>query len=844
MSVTQHKRTINTLAALFKRNAERDTRPIFLLGAGASVTSGVPLAAKLVEFIARHAFAVQELGDENAYSRVTPSDWSRFLNAQSWFKPDIRLAENFPLAVQHLLCPPDFRRRFLKRHVQHHSISKGYQSLAQMMLRRLCCTVLTTNYDYLLRESLAEHRTHLREIVEINKARDDLDQFNSHHRCQVVYLHGSIDHYTDCTILDEVQQLNEKLAKCLWPMLAESPLIVIGYRGAEPSIVEHLLGGGIEESRRFRHGIYWCTRDGQYAKPVEVLREKLGSSFIPLTIDGFDELLLELNEALASEHRFIEEPAVVPAATGWDSQLVDGGTWEEIDEALLLSTLTTYCERLKLGEVRRSNVEPLLTDLQLAVKRNGSLVPTNGCLLLFGKNPQERFQHARVSFTSERKKQRIFNGNLIQQWDDLAALLQDESVNPMLRLKNISGGEERLAYPREAARELITNLLVHREYQISEFSQIEHEPGNFLRFRNPGGLPASIHKAVKMEADGTFSPESFQSECRNPVIADIFYGRFRMEKAGSGLPLVKKLMPEHGGRAEFRSLDDNQALDVCLLQAEQPSPNLNIASRRTETEIYTTNLLPFRSIPERIYRIPTLDPNLKRLIFESDEEKEFMPVCIVTGGWLISFADFHQTPKFAARHGNLKMLEDPFTTDFIKDEVSSRHFVWLLGQHWNLFLKRFAGDGLYDEWKRKRAFFHLLNGRANTIRYISRTGRNVSRDVVKSRGEDDKEHENEGFYYQIVHMSSDWSVMLKPTYVFTGPDGKAPLPPRFQTSRATRRFKYDRNPSVEADLAFWSKYLGKNGASVNLGRELGDDLILDLDFISVELPIVASPAPK
>lgn len=817
---------------------------MFLLGAGASVTSGVPLSAKLVEFIARHSFAVQELGDENAYSRVMPSDWLRFLKAQDWFKPDVELAEYFPLAVQHLLCPPDFRRRFFKQHVKHHSISAGYQSLAQMMLRRLCCTVLTTNFDCVLRDSLSEHKTHLREIVEINKTRDDLVQFNSHHRCQIVYLHGSIDHYTDCNLLKEVQELNRELAECLWPMLAEAPLIVVGYRGAEPSIVEHLLGEGLKRSRGFKHGIYWCTRDGSLAKPVEALRERLGSSFIPLAIDGFDELISHLNEALATEHRFIEEPATILTPTGWDSRIVDGGTWDEIDEALLLSTLTTYCERLKLGEVRRSNVEPLLIDLQLAIKRNGSLVPTNGCLLLFGKNPQERFQHARVSFTSERKKQRIFNGNLLQQWDDLVALLQDESVNPMLRLKNISGGEERLAYPLEAARELITNLLVHREYQISEFSLIEHEPGNFLKFTNPGGLPDSIRKVVKTAADGTFEPEPLQSECRNPVIADIFYGRFRMEKAGSGLPLVKKLMPEHGGRAEFRCLDENQTLDVRLLQAEQPSPNLNIASRRSETEIYTTNLLPFRSIPNRIYRLPTLDPNLRRLIFESDEEREFMPVCVVTGGWLISFADFRQTPKFAERHGNLRMLEDPLTSDFIKDEVTSRHFVWLLGQHWNLFLKRFAADGLYDEWKRKRAFFHLLTGSANTIRYISRTGRKVSRDVVKARGEDDKEHENEGFYYQVVHMSGDWSVMLKPTYVFTGPDGKTPLPPRFQTSRATRRFKFDRNPSVEADLAFWSRFLGKNGASVDLGRGFGDDLILDLDFISVELPIAASALPN
>src|SRR5262249_9213298 len=153
-----------------------------------------------------------------------------------------------------------------------------------------------------------------------------------------------------------------------------------------------------------------------------------------------------------------------------------------------------------------SNVEPLLIDLQLAVKNEGGLIPTNGCLLLFGKNPQDRFEHARVSFTAERKKQRIFNGNLIRQWDDLVALLQDEFINPMLRLKNISGGEEKRAYPLEAARELVTNLLVHREYQFPEFSFIEHEPGNYLSFKNPGGLPVSIRKAVKVESDGSFEP--------------------------------------------------------------------------------------------------------------------------------------------------------------------------------------------------------------------------------------------------------------------------------------------------------------------------------------------------
>src|SRR5258708_7374411 len=163
-----------------------------------------------------------------------------------------------------------------------------------------------------------------------------------------------------------------------------------------------------------------------------------------------------------------------------------------------------------------------------------------------------------------------------------------------------------------------------------------------------------------------------------------------------------------------------------------------------------------------------------------------MPVCILTGGWVISFCDLRQMPRFGERHGVLGMIEEFDVPIFLANEVNRRHFVWLLGQHWNLFLKRFASDGLFDEWGRKRAFFHLVAGDSNNIRYVSRTGRNISRDVVKPRGDDKKEHENEGFFYQTVQMSGECAIMIKPTYVFTGPDGKAALPARFQSSRATR----------------------------------------------------------
>jgi len=46
------------------------------------------------------------------------------------------------------------------------------------------------------------------------------------------------------------------------PLLESTPLIVIGYRGAEPSIMESLLGAA--SGVKFRHGIYWCVRNAEH----------------------------------------------------------------------------------------------------------------------------------------------------------------------------------------------------------------------------------------------------------------------------------------------------------------------------------------------------------------------------------------------------------------------------------------------------------------------------------------------------------------------------------------------------------------------------------------------------
>jgi len=278
------------------------------------------------------------------------------------------------------------------------------------------------------------------------------------------------------------------------------------------------------------------------------------------------------------------------------------------------------------------------------------------------------------------------------------------------------------------------NLLVHRDYETTNYARIEHEPGVRLRFINPGGLMPRIHARFRPESNGQFAPVRGESELRNPTLADIFFGRGQLDKAGSGLPDVRELMPKHGGSSSFACLEENTLVVTSLLQAVQQLPRVNVASRLGETETFITNLLPFHLIPPTIYSLPLRDPKAKQLNFESAEEMECMPIFLVHGGWALSFADFSRIAQFSDRNGHLEQMKSVSLNSFLEEENDRKLFVWLIGRRWKFFLKSFSGDELYDDFKCKRAYFRLRSGAANTITYVTRTGRRATREVVKLRG--------------------------------------------------------------------------------------------------------------
>ncbi len=841
----KHQSSVTRLAARFR--SDQATRPVVLLGAGASFRSGIPLAADLVKLIARHSYAFVELGDEQAIGKVKTSDWRRYLEGQGWFINDEkRFAENFPLAVQHLLKPQDFRRRFFMQ-IMHGrgSISEGYHRLAEIMAKKLCWTVLTTNFDSILADALWEKAPHIRHVIEINRAKGDIDQFSLFNHWQVVYLHGAVEFYRDQNLINETQQLDATLVTKLRPLMRECPLVVVGYRGAETSVMRHLIEEGIHECDGYRHGIYWCSLPNNEAHPsVTKLAERLGQNFIFLEIEDFDRLFCDLAEELKDDTFFLSSSRgasqTSDGSLSFDARPVRGATVQDLDSDLILSTLVTYSQRLKYPQVTRQNLSRCLEDLQLTVKEGDKVFPTAAGILLFGKQPQQFFTNSFVAFITKGKKQEILQGNLFAQFEALIGRLSGTDVNETLRIKTGKSSEEKIAYPERALTELAINLLIHRDYEREGYSRVDFEPGRLLKFTNPGGLMPKVLRATKPKQDGNFEPVRGVYEMRNPILADIVYGLGNMDKAGTGLDDVKGLMPQHGGRSEFFCLENNQSLSATLLQAFQRFPRLSrVALPVSVGDTFITNLLPFRVLPSKVYKLPKRDVYAERLFFDSVEEAELAPIYRLHEESIVTFSPPNEFPDFAKKHGLPDSVKEEDVCLYLTNKDLRRIFVSLLAKHWKFYLYRFEKDGLVVDRERKRAFFCLRGSGPLKITYKSRVKNRATREVVKQRGTEHKPwFENEGFYYAIVEMDGTWALQLKPTYVFTRSDGSTPLPPFLQTSRATRRMKFDRNVSVDHDLVFWASYLSRGTSAINIGESYVTDIILDTNYVAIEVPAI------
>ena len=283
---------------------ESAPRPVLLLGAGASIKSGVPSAAGFAEMIARWAY-LREQGRSEHDQSVHRSDWLPWLKSHPWYDPEVPPEQQYPTLVAKLLTPREARiQLFVERVRAAPKPSEGYVALADLIAKGWFRTILTTNFDDLIEQAC---RANPRALLTTVRSPAEASNITTAPRyAQLVFLHGTVEHYTDLNLTSETEHLPKELVQAIRPLLRDSPLIVIGYRGAEPSIMRDLLISEANACNLYRHGIFWCVQaDTELSPLVHELQDTIGGNFLLVEIDGFDQALDHLASDATTSARVV-----------------------------------------------------------------------------------------------------------------------------------------------------------------------------------------------------------------------------------------------------------------------------------------------------------------------------------------------------------------------------------------------------------------------------------------------------------------------------------------------------------------------------------------------------------
>lgn len=269
-------------------DATPDRRFAFILGAGASLRSGIPMAGQLVDQWLRELSARENLDN---------------LPLEQWATEASLGIPGFVYtrAVEHY--SEVFARRFEDREDEGYAYleqllagkepSFGYSVLAQVLANTRHSVVITTNFDNLVSDALAIY-THKLPFVCGHESLAGFVRPNPR-RPVVLKIHRDLL-LAPKNRAHEIAVLPDPLVGSLRELLRHFTPIVLGYGGNDGSLM-NLLGETLQQGD-VPGGLFWCywQGGGQPGEPIMKVMRRHGGALIP--IPGFDEVMLLLNQRL------------------------------------------------------------------------------------------------------------------------------------------------------------------------------------------------------------------------------------------------------------------------------------------------------------------------------------------------------------------------------------------------------------------------------------------------------------------------------------------------------------------------------------------------------------------
>ena len=287
-----------------------DTPHSLLLGAGASIESGIPSATDCIWDWKREIYLSKNPGSignfDNSKSEAVRRVIQRWIDAQNIY-PAENSAEEYSYFAEKAYPIADDRRKYFQHLVANHDPSLGYHLISLLALENIIKSVWTTNFDGLTLKCAHQYSPLV--PVEITAAtseriyRGDVDK-----ELLCIALHGDYKYGALKNTKQELDTQDGELVKALLHELTNRDLIVVGYSGRDQSLMDALTQ---VYSTRGAGKLFWCGYGSNIPSEVKTLirtANQYGRAAFYIPTEGFDSTFYAIARHCMSENKeFLEK---------------------------------------------------------------------------------------------------------------------------------------------------------------------------------------------------------------------------------------------------------------------------------------------------------------------------------------------------------------------------------------------------------------------------------------------------------------------------------------------------------------------------------------------------------
>ena len=299
-SLPQHETEndlVLSLDAFVRSIGIRRTIPIaFFVGAGASISSGIPSAQMCIWEWKRSIFLTNNPGLEDQFSELSLPGIRRriqqWIDGQGYFPPSDE-PDEYGSYIQHCFPIAEDRRAYFQDKTRRARPHVGYMLLCHLAETNHIRTVWSTNFDGLVARAAASFNLTPLEVGIDSQQR--LTHALSQGELRCISLHGDYRYDALKNTAAELQTEEAALRNSLIEETRTTPLIVVGYSGRDRSVMDALHAAYSKPGTGI---LYWCglgdvIPNSRVAALIRSARDH-GRHAYYVPTHGFDDLMTRL----------------------------------------------------------------------------------------------------------------------------------------------------------------------------------------------------------------------------------------------------------------------------------------------------------------------------------------------------------------------------------------------------------------------------------------------------------------------------------------------------------------------------------------------------------------------